>query len=210
MSLEKSGLTITFYSRFVKNGIDRIVSGIMLIVLSPLFLLISIWVKLDSKGPVFFRQIRIGKNSEPFTIYKFRTMRIDAPNIATSEFENPEDFITKSGKILRKTSLDELPQLLNVFKGEMSFIGPRPLIPSEKMVLNLRTKNGSDKILPGITGLAQVRGRDEVSNSEKALIDGLYSKKISFKVDTKILLKTVFDVTQGRGIHEGKKGDSSK
>lgn len=204
MSLEKSGLTITFYSRFVKNGIDRIVSGIMLIVLFPLFLLISIWVKLDSKGPVFFRQIRIGKNSEPFTIYKFRSMRIDAPNVATAEFENPEDFITKSGKILRKTSLDELPQLLNVFKGEMSFIGPRPLIPSEKTVLHLRSKNGSDQILPGITGLAQVRGRDEVVAVKKACYDGFYAQNLNFGLDARIFLKTISDVLGHKGVHEGR------
>ena len=115
-----------FYSRYIKRGIDLIISFLLLVILWPLFLILAGWIKLDSSGPVFFCQERMGKNGRPFKIYKFRTMYINAPQLATASFENPEKYITKVGKWLRKSSLDELPQLINVFKGEMSIIGPRP------------------------------------------------------------------------------------
>lgn len=192
------------YRMFVKRPLDILASGSLLIFLSPVFLGIAIWVKKDSKGPVFFRQTRVGKNGVHFTILKFRSMRVDAPNVATAEFENPETYITKSGRQLRKMSLDELPQLLNVFRGEMSFIGPRPLIPEEKTTLTLRHNNGAEQVLPGITGLAQVSGRDEVSDEEKARYDGQYAQQITFLRDVRILLKTASDVLVHRGVHEGK------
>ncbi len=131
-------------------------------------------------------------------------MKMGTPNVATAEFENPEDYITKSGRILRKLSLDELPQLFNVWKGDMSFVGPRPLIPDEKYVLQLRHRNGAERVLPGITGLAQVNGRDELKADEKAYWDGEYANKVDFLLDTKIFFKTFFDVLQSKGIHEGK------
>lgn len=159
-----------FYPRYIKRGIDLIISFLLLVILWPLFLILAGWIKLDSSGPVFFRQERMGKNGQPFKIYKFRTMYINAPQLATASFENPEKYITKVGKWLRKSSLDELPQLINVFKGEMSIIGPRPLILKEKKVLSLRHANGAEAVLPGITGLAQVRGRDLVTDEQKALL----------------------------------------
>lgn len=192
------------YQMFVKRPLDVLASGLLLIFLSPVFLGITIWIKEDSQGPVFFRQTRVGKDGVPFTILKFRSMRVDAPNVATAQFENPEAYITKSGRQLRKMSLDELPQLLNVFRGEMSFIGPRPLIPEEKTTLTLRHNNGAERVLPGITGLAQVSGRDEVSDEEKARYDGQYAQKITFLRDVRIVFKTASDVLAHRGIHEGK------
>lgn len=194
-----------FYSRYIKRGIDLIISFLLLVILWPLFLILAGWIKLDSSGPVFFRQERMGKNGRPFKIYKFRTMYINAPQLATASFENPEKYITKVGKWLRKSSLDELPQLINVFKGEMSIIGPRPLILKEKKVLSLRHVNGAEAVLPGITGLAQVRGRDLVTDEQKAAYDGEYAANLTLAEDARICYKTFFDVICCRGIHEGKK-----
>ena len=166
--------------------------------------ILAVWIKLDSKGPILFKQQRVGKDGNLFTIYKFRSMSDDAPHqMATSEFSSAQSYITRSGRIMRKASLDELPQLFNVIKGEMSFIGPRPLIPKEKEVLELRHANGAEQVLPGITGLAQVRGRDEVTDIEKAGYDGEYAQNISFLHDIKIIFKTFCDVIQSRGIHDG-------
>lgn len=168
-------------------------------------LVLAIWIKLDSKGPVLFKQERVGRNGKRFTIYKFRSMSDDAPHqMATSEFDTALSYITRSGQLMRKTSLDELPQLVNVVKGEMSFIGPRPLIPKEEKVLRLRHANGADGVAPGITGLAQVRGRDEVTDVQKANYDGEYANNISFVGDFAILAKTFTDVLQSRGVHDGK------
>ena len=131
-------------------------------------------------------------------------MSDDAPHqMATSEFDSALSYITRSGRIMRKLSLDELPQLFNVIKGEMSFIGPRPLIAKEEYVLQLRRANGAEDVTPGITGLAQVRGRDEVTDDQKAAYDGEYAKDLSFKEDCSILFKTVADVVQSRGVHDG-------
>ena len=194
----------SIYARKVKRGLDWLLSSALIVSLSPLLGGIALWVKADSKGDVLFRQTRIGKDGTPFTIYKFRSMKMGTPNVATAEFENPEDYITKSGRILRKLSLDELPQLFNVWKGDMSFVGPRPLIPDEKYVLQLRHRNGAERVLPGITGLAQVNGRDELKADEKAYWDGEYANKVDFLLDTKIFFKTFFDVLQSKEIHEGK------
>ena len=128
----------SLYESAIKRGLDWVFSSCLIVTLSPLLGAIALWVKTDSKGDILFRQERIGKDGQPFVIYKFRSMKTGTPNVATAKFENPENYITRSGKILRKLSLDELPQLFNVWKGEMSFIGPRPLIPAEKKVLHLR------------------------------------------------------------------------
>lgn len=192
------------YRTTVKRILDAFFGVLLLICLSPLMLVLAIWIKLDSKGPVLFKQERVGRNGEPFTIYKFRSMSDDAPHqIATSEFGSALSYITRSGRIMRKLSLDELPQLFNVIKGEMSFIGPRPLTAKEEYVLQLRRANGAEDITPGITGLAQVRGRDEVTDDQKAAYDGEYAKDLSFKEDCSILFKTVADVVQSRGVHDG-------
>lgn len=201
--------TIKFlwYRDFFKRILDIVLSSMALIVFAIPMLAIAIFIKIDSKeDPILFKQVRMGKNDVPFQIYKFRTMRTDAPHqMATEKFENPEAYITKIGEKLRKSSLDELPQLLNVLKGDMSIIGPRPLIPKEKMVLAWRDEYGAEKVLPGITGLAQVNGRDELIGKEKAKYDAEYANSISFLLDLKILVKTVSDVVRSRGIHEGKK-----
>lgn len=192
------------YQMKVKRDLDLLFAVLLVICLSPIMLGLAIWIKLDSKGPVLFRQERVGRNGEPFTIYKFRSMSDNAPHqMATSEFDSALSYITRSGRIMRKLSLDELPQLFNVIKGEMSFIGPRPLIAKEEYVLQLRRANGAEDVTPGITGLAQVRGRDEVTDDQKAAYDGEYAKDLSFKEDCSILFKTVADVVQSRGVHDG-------
>ena len=196
-----------WYRDFFKRGFDIFLSLIALIIFAIPMLIIALWIKVDSPHEkVLFKQERIGIDNVPFTILKFRSMRDDAPHqMATENFENPEMYITRVGKILRKTSMDELPQLFNVLKGDMSIVGPRPLIPKEKYVLKLRDEYGANKILPGITGLAQVHGRDQVTDENKASYDGKYALNVSLLLDTSIILKTVSDVVRSRGIREGKK-----
>ena len=196
-----------WYSDFFKRGFDIFFSLIAIIILAIPMMIIALWIKIDSPHEkVLFKQERIGINNVPFTILKFRSMRDDAPHqMATENFENPEMYITRVGKILRKTSMDELPQLLNVLKGDMSIVGPRPLIPKEKYVLKLRDEYGANKILPGITGLAQIHGRDQVTDENKASYDGKYTLNVSLLLDASIILKTVSDVVRSRGVREGKK-----
>ena len=196
-----------WYRDFFKRGFDIFFSLVAIIILAIPMMIIALWIKIDSPHEkVLFKQERIGINNVPFTILKFRSMRDDAPHqMATENFENPEMYITRVGKILRKTSLDELPQLLNVLKGDMSIVGPRPLIPKEKYVLKLRDEYGANKILPGITGLAQVHGRDQVTDENKASYDGKYALNVSLLLDASIIMKTVSDVVRSRGVREGKK-----
>ncbi|MEE6686833.1 sugar transferase [Limosilactobacillus fermentum] len=193
------------YRTTIKRILDTFFGVLLLICLLPLMLVLAIWIKLDSKGPVLFKQERVGRNGKRFTIYKFRSMSDDAPHqMATSEFDTALSYITRSGQLMRKTSLDELPQLVNVVKGEMSFIGPRPLIPKEEKVLRLRHANGSESLAPGITGLAQVRGRDEVTDTQKANYDGEYAGNVTLRGDFSILVETVLAVLARRGVHDGK------
>lgn len=193
------------YRTIIKRILDAFFGVLLLICLSPLMLVLAIWIKLDSKGPVLFKQERVGRNGKRFTIYKFRSMSDDAPHqMATSEFDNALSYITRSGRLMRKNSLDELPQLVNVVKGEMSFIGPRPLIPKEEKVLRLRYANGAESLAPGITGLAQVRGRDEVTDTQKANYDGEYASNVTLRGDFSILVETVLTVLARRGVHDGK------
>ena len=196
-----------WYRDFFKRGFDIFFSLIAIIILAIPMMIIALWIKIDSPHEkVLFKQERIGINNVPFTILKFRSMRDDAPHqMATENFENPEVYITRVGKILRKTSMDELPQLFNVLKGDMSIVGPRPLIPKEKYVLKLRDEYGANKILPGITGLAQVHGRDQVTDENKASYDGKYALNVSLLLDASIIMKTVSDVVRSRGVREGKK-----
>lgn len=203
----ESEQSFKWYRDFFKRFFDIIFSLIAIVVFAiPMFIIASM-IKIDSpKESIFFKQVRVGKNDVPFTILKFRSMNNDAPHqVATENFENPEQYITKVGKVLRKTSLDELPQLFNVLKGDMSIIGPRPLIPQETDVLAMRDEYGASRILPGITGLAQVHGRDEVTDESKAAYDGKYALNVSMLLDISIFCKTVFDVVRSRGVHEGKK-----
>lgn len=195
-----------WYRDFLKRVFDVSFSLVAIVVLGIPMLIIAFLIKIDSpKEPVLFKQIRVGKNDVPFTILKFRSMNKNAPHqMATENFENPNEYITAVGKVIRKTSLDELPQLFNVLKGDMSIIGPRPLISTEKDILAMRDESGASKILPGITGLAQVHGRDEITDENKAAYDGKYALNISLLLDISIFVKTVFDVIHSRGVHEGK------
>ena len=183
-----------------KRTMDIVSSLVGLILLSPLFLLVAILIKLDSKGPIIFKQIRIGKNSKSFYIYKFRSMKIDAPNLSTEEFINASDFTTKVGKFIRKTSIDELPQLVNILKGDMSIVGPRPVIERETRLLKLRKECNVDSILPGITGLAQINGRDNIDDYEKLKYDFEYLSKRNLVLDIKIIINTVLKVAKSEGI----------
>lgn len=183
-----------------KRTMDIVSSLVGLILLSPLFLLVAILIKLDSKGPIIFKQIRIGKNSKPFYIYKFRSMKIDAPNLSTEEFINASDFTTKVGKFIRKTSIDELPQLVNILKGDMSIVGPRPVIEREVRLLEIRKECNVDSILPGITGLAQINGRDNIDDYEKVKYDFEYLSKRNLVLDIKIIINTVLKVAKSEGI----------
>lgn len=178
-----------------------------LIVLSPLFLLLIIAIKLDSKGPVLFKQKRIGKNKSHFQILKFRTMRIDTPkDTPTHMLGNPDQWITRVGKFLRKTSLDELPQFINILKGEMSFVGPRPALWNQYDLIEERDKYGVNELTPGVTGWAQVSGRDELLIPDKAKLDGVYVSKIGFLTDINLIIKTFLAVIRSEGVVEGGTG----
>lgn len=178
----------------IKRLIDIIMSSLGIIILSPLFLIIAILIKLESRGPVIFKQVRAGKDSEPFYIYKFRSMKMDAPNKSTNDFKDADIFITKIGKFIRKTSIDELPQLFNILKGDMSIVGPRPVILKEVGLINLRKEYNVDSILPGITGWAQINGRDNIGDEEKVKYDHEYLVKKSIKLDIYIFFITVLKV----------------
>lgn len=177
-----------------KRLIDIFMSLIGIIILSPVFLITAILIKIESKGPIIFKQIRAGKESEPFYIYKFRSMRIDAPNKSTNDFKDADAFITRVGKFIRKTSIDELPQLFNILKGDMSIVGPRPVILKEKDLIRLRQEYNVDSLLPGITGWAQINGRDNIGDEEKVRYDYEYLTRISLRLDIYIILMTAFKV----------------
>lgn len=175
--------------------------------LSPVILIIIIAIKIDSKGPIIFKQKRIGINKSEFYILKFRTMYIDTPkDVPTHLLENPEKWITKVGMFIRKTSLDELPQLINILKGDMSFIGPRPALWNQYDLIEEREKYGANDVPVGLTGWAQVNGRDELPIAEKAKLDGEYANKISLWMDIKCLFKTIFSVLKSDGVVEGGTG----
>jgi len=180
--------------------INGMFSLVLLVLLSPLFLIIGIMIKLNSKGPVFFTQMRIGKNNELFKFYKFRTMRIGTPNVATDKLDNSISYITKTGKILRKTSMDELPQIINILKGDMAFVGPRPALFNQYELKELRTKAGVHKLLPGVTGWAQINGRDNNNDFEKTGHDTDYLMNKSLWLDIRIVFRTVFKVLKAEGI----------
>lgn len=193
----------------VKRIIDIFLSLIGLIILSPLFLILIIAIKLDSQGPVLFKQKRFGIHKAHFNILKFRTMRIDTPkDMPTHLLENPEQWITKVGKFLRKTSLDELPQILNIFVGKMSIIGPRPALWNQYDLIEERDKYGANGVPPGLTGWAQINGRDELSIEVKAKLDGEYVEKIGFMMDVKCFFGTIVSVLKRDGVLEGGTGSS--
>ncbi|SNS62500.1 O-antigen biosynthesis protein WbqP [Bacillus sp. OK838] len=191
----------------IKRLIDIVLSLIGLIILSPIFLILILAIKLDSKGPVLFKQKRVGINKTHFNILKFRTMKIDTPkDTPTHLLQNPEQYITKMGKFLRKTSLDELPQILNIFVGNMSIIGPRPALWNQYDLIEERGKYGANDIPPGLTGWAQINGRDEIPIEVKAQLDGEYVEKISFWMDVKCFFGTIVSVVKSDGVVEGGTG----
>lgn len=188
----------------IKRIIDFVLSMIGLIILSPLFLILIIAIKLDSPGPVLFRQKRVGLNKKYFYILKFRTMRIDTPkDTPTHLLENPDQWITKVGKFLRKTSLDELPQIVNIFKGDMSIIGPRPALWNQYDLIDERDLYGANDIPVGLTGWAQINGRDELPIELKAQLDGEYVKKIGLIMDIRCFFGTILSVIKSDGVSEG-------
>ncbi|WP_294209422.1 sugar transferase [uncultured Solobacterium sp.] len=198
----------------IKRLIDLVLSVCGLIVLSPLLIAIVIAIKLDSKGPVIFKQKRVGKNKTYFNIWKFRTMRTDAPkDMPTHLLSSPDAYITKIGKFLRQTSLDELPQILQIVVGKMSIIGPRPALWNQYDLIEERDKYGANDITPGLTGWAQVNGRDELEIPVKAKLDGEYVEKLGFMMDCKCFIMTIFSVARHDGVVEGGTGtlkDKSK
>lgn len=188
----------------VKRLFDIVVSLLMIVVLLPIGALVALIAAIDTKGNPFFVQVRMGRNNRPFKMVKFRTMSVNAPaNVATYQLEHPETYISAVGGTLRKLSVDELPQLFNILKGDMSFIGPRPVVLSETVLLDLRSKNGASAVRPGLTGLAQINGRDDVPVFEKAQFDGQYARSLSLREDMRILFKTVGYVLHSRGVTEG-------
>ncbi|MDY3006644.1 sugar transferase [Anaerococcus sp. AGMB00486] len=197
------------YENYIKFILDKILAIIALILLSPIILITALIIKIKEwDSPVLFIQERSGIYRKPFKCYKFRSMSTSAPkNASTWELENPENYITPFGAFMRKTSLDELPQLFNILKGDMSFVGPRPVILKETELLDLREKYGACKVKPGITGLSQISGRDNLPPRQKAKMDGLYAGNVNFIDDMKLFLKTIPAVIFGEGIREGKIND---
>ena len=189
------------YTRFVKRAIDFVLALSGLILASWLYLIIYIAIRLDSPGPAVFKQKRIGKDKKIFEIYKFRTMTKDTPrDIPTHLFQNPEAYVTRVGKVLRKFSLDEIPQLVNILKGDMAVVGPRPALYNQDDLIAERDRYGANAVRPGLTGWAQVHGRDELEIPEKARLDGYYVKHIGFPIDLKCFLKTIKVALGGEGL----------
>ena len=195
----------------VKRGIDIRLSGTALVVLSPVLAGLCLAVKLDSKGPILFKQKRVGLHKELFEIWKFRTMRTDTPkDMPTHMLADPDQYITRTGRFLRKTSLDELPQIFNILKGEMSIIGPRPALWNQDDLIAERDKYGANDVTPGLTGWAQVNGRDELEIPVKAKLDGYYVEHMSFRFDCICFLKTITSVLKSDGVVEGGTGEMKR
>lgn len=192
------------YREYGKRIEDVSIALAALVILGLPMLLVAAAIRLTSKGPALFRQKRFGKDKQLFTVYKFRTMSTKAPkNMPTNSFTNADSYITPLGGVLRKLSIDELPQLLNVIKGEMSIVGPRPVIKTEKKLISLRQKYQANSVKPGITGWAQVNGRDDLDDQRKAEMDGEYVQRLSFLTDVKIMIKTIGAVLMMSGHTEG-------
>ncbi len=192
----------------IKKILDRLLALVGLCILSPVFLILVAAIKLDSRGPVLFRQKRVGINKTYFNILKFRTMKIDTPkDMPTHLLKDPQQYITKVGGFLRKTSLDELPQIINILKGDMAIVGPRPALWNQYDLIEERDKYGANDILPGLTGWAQINGRDELPIAVKARLDGEYVKRMGFLMDVRCILGTVISVVKQEGIVEGGTGE---
>lgn len=188
----------------IKRAGDLIVASLAIVFLTPLFVTTIILIKLESPGPALFRQKRYGKNKQPFTVYKFRSMSMAAPdNMPTNDFHDAQSYITRVGRVIRKLSIDELPQLFNVVQGHMSLVGPRPVVLTETSLINERDKYGANAIRPGITGWAQVNGRDELNDTLKAEMDGHYVANYGLITDLKCILKTAYAILFAKGHAEG-------
>ena len=199
------------YQKFGKRFLDILLSGIGILVLAPVYLILAIAIKADDPGPVFFRQKRVGIHKTHFQILKFRTMKMETPkDTPTHLLQNPEQYITRVGRVLRKFSLDELPQILQIFTGEMSIIGPRPALWNQFDLIAERDKYGANDVRPGLTGWAQINGRDELPIDVKARFDGEYVQKLSFAFDCKCFFGTIFSVLRSDGVVEGGTGAMEK
>lgn len=203
------------YNKVFKRLVDIALSGIGIVVLSPVFLILAIAIKIDDPGPVFFRQKRIARDKDGqqqfFQIFKYRSMKMCTPkDCPTHLLENPEQYITKVGRVLRKTSLDELPQIFNIFAGTMSIIGPRPALWNQDDLYAERAKYGANAVRPGLTGWAQINGRDELPIEVKARLDGEYVEKLSFGFDVKCFFGTIVSVLKHDGVVEGGTGAMEK
>ncbi|HEM3171772.1 sugar transferase [Streptococcus suis] len=194
-----------------KRILAIVISGSAIVILSPILLLIALAIKLDSRGPVLFKQKRVGKNKKHFMIYKFRSMYVDAPSdMPTHLLKDPTAMITKVGAFLRKTSLDELPQLFNIFKGEMAIVGPRPALWNQYDLIEERDKYRANDIRPGLTGWAQINGRDELEIDEKSKLDGYYVENMGLLLDIKCFFGTFISVVKSEGVVEGGTGQKGK
>ena len=199
------------YRKFGKRFLDILLSGCGILVLSPVYLALAIAIKIDDPGPVFFRQKRVGIHKTHFHILKFRTMKMETPrDVPTHLLENPEQYITRVGRVLRKLSLDELPPIFQIFTGEMSIIGPRPALWNQFDLIEERDKYGANDVRPGLTGWAQINGRDELPIDVKARFDGEYVQNISFGFDCKCFFGTIFSVLRSDGVVEGGTGELEK
>lgn len=197
--------------RKIKRGMDVLLSSVGIVLLTPVFFVLAIMIKKESKGPVFFRQKRVGIHKMEFDILKFRTMKINTPkDVPTHMLANSEKYITRTGQFLRKTSLDELPQLINIWKGEMSIIGPRPALWNQYDLIAERDRYGANDVTPGLTGFAQIHGRDELEIPLKARMDGYYVKHMCFLLDLKCFVGTLVTVVKAEGIVEGGTGRSNE
>ena len=199
------------YERVVKRCLDLILSFGGLVVLSPIFAFIAIWILIDDPGPVLFKQKRIGKDKQYFALHKFRSMKLSTPhNVPTHMLENPEQYITKSGKFIRAHSLDELPQIWDIFIGNMSVIGPRPGLWNQDLLTAERDKYGANDIKPGLTGWAQINGRDELEIPVKAKLDGEYCRNLGLKMDIKCFLGSLHVIGKDESVVEGGTGEMHK
>ena len=200
-----------FYERVVKRELDLILSFCGLVVLSPVFLILSLWIKIDDPGPVLFKQKRIGKDKQYFALHKFRSMKMNTPhNVPTHMLENPEQYITRSGRFIRAHSLDELPQIWDIFIGNMSVIGPRPGLWNQDLLTAERDKWRANDIKPGLTGWAQINGRDELEIPVKARLDGEYCKQLGLKMDIKCFLGSLHVFSKDDSVVEGGTGSLEK
>ena len=199
------------YQSFLKRALDLLLSGIGLLLAGIPMLIVAAVIKAEDPGPAVFRQKRVGIHKTYFTLYKFRSMKMSTPHdVPTHQLENPEQYLLKSGKFIRKYSIDELPQLLNIFRGDMSIIGPRPALWNQDDLIAERDRYGANDVKPGLTGWAQINGRDELEILVKAKLDGDYAKNISFLFDCRCFFGTFFKVLRHEGVVEGGTGELNK